>query len=243
MGLRLFDFNDSILWSLFAEIIYYALYPLILPLARRFGFTRLVAASFVLAAVVVLTQPNEYGNYPAYGLKLNWALGLPCWLLGCWLAARMRSGAEELPAPSERRMWLWRLGMYGLTVVLSGLRFHSPLKYQYTLNLFALVVVVYLAREIAASQRQAPPAWLERAGAWSYSLYLTHPLAFTAYGLLHVPDLGYFFTWVVKLTFVLVVAYAFYRLVERPAHLLAKRIGGSALRPGLVGAVEFREGR
>jgi peptidoglycan/LPS O-acetylase OafA/YrhL len=129
--------------------------------------------------------------------------------------------------------------MYGLTVALSGLRFHSPLKYQHTLNLFALGVVVYLAREIAASQRHAPPAWLERAGAWSYSLYLTHPLAFTAYGLLHVPDLGYFFTWVVKLSFVLVLAYGFYRLVERPAHLLARRIGGSALRRGLVGAGEL----
>lgn len=239
LGVRLLDFNDSILWSLFAEIIYYALYPVLLPLGRRYGFTKLVGAGYVLAAGVVLTQPNEWGNYATYGLKLNWALGIPCWLLGCWLADRMRTGAATLPEPSARRMWLWRLGMYGMTVVLSGLRFHSPLKYQYTLDFFALLVVAYLAREISASQRQPPAQWLERAGAWSYSLYLTHPLALSVYALLHVPDLGYFFSWAVRLSSVLVQAYIFYRLVERPAHLLARRIGGAALQPRLAGAAQL----
>ena len=228
LGVKLLDFNDSILWSLFAEVIYYALYPLILPVARRYGFTRLVVGAFVLAAGVVLTQPNEYGNYPSYGLKLNWLLGLPCWLLGCWVAARVRLEEPEASAPSARRMWLWRLGIYGLTVVLSGLRFHSPLKYQHTLDFFAVAVAMYLAREIAASRHRPPPRWLERGGAWSYSLYLTHPLAVAVYALLHVPELGYFFGWAVRLGFVLGVSYVFSRAVERPAHLLAQRIGGPA---------------
>ncbi|WP_224242135.1 acyltransferase family protein [Hyalangium gracile] len=148
----------------------------------------------------------------------------------------MHSGAEARPEPSTREIWLWRLGIYGLTVLLSGLRFHSPLKYQYTLNFFAIAVVAYLAREIAACQRNAPSEWLERAGAWSYSLYLTHPLALMVYALLQVPNLGYFFSWAVRLGSVLVQAYIFYRLVERPAHLLARRIGGGALRPRLAGA-------
>jgi peptidoglycan/LPS O-acetylase OafA/YrhL len=239
LNMRLLDFNATILWSLFAEIIYYALYPVILPLARRFGFTALVVVAYVLAAAVVVTQPNPYGNYPAYGQHLTWVVGLPCWLVGCWLAERMRPGGAELPVLSERRMWFWRAGMFGLMVLLSGLRFHTPLKYQYTLDFFALAVVWYLAREIPASQRRPPAAWLERVGRWSYSLYLTHLLALAFFLLLPVPNLGYFFNWWVKLTLVLVTAYGFYQLVERPSHVLAQRIGRASTRPRAAGASEL----
>ena len=50
---------------------------------------------------------------------------------------------------------------------------------------------------------------------------------------------GYFFSWAVRLSSVLVQAWIFYRLVERPAHLLARRIGGAALQPRLAGSAQL----
>src|SRR4051812_5187972 len=86
LHLDLTHLNDSILWSLLCEEIYYLLYPLVLVrLRRRMGWRPIIAVSFVFALFVVLTDLRA-GNYASYGPGLNWLLGLPCWLLGCELA-------------------------------------------------------------------------------------------------------------------------------------------------------------
>src|SRR5262249_15263595 len=115
--------DDSILWSIVCEEIYYLLYPFLLPLRRRFGWAPILALSFAGSVAVAWPNPTA-GNYPSSGWQLNWLLGLPCWLLGCLLAER----SDTLDAPvSARTIWSWRFGVWIVSGVLLGLRFHSPL--------------------------------------------------------------------------------------------------------------------
>lgn len=219
LGVDLALLNDSILWSLLCEEIYYFLYPALLGLRRRFGWPRMIALAYGLSLLVVLTNPSA-GNYASYGPGLNWLLGLPCWLLGCGLAE-----AAPLATPARRRIWLWRVGIFGASALACGLRFHSPLKYPWTLNLFAFLTFLWLRREIAYFREHAPPAWLERSGQFSYSLYLTHLHVHALYLLIGIPFLGAVLNWAVSTSFIVGCAYVFYRVIEKPSHELARKLG------------------
>jgi len=214
-------FQESILWSLLAEIIYYTLYPLLMWTVRQFGWKATLVASFALAYGTVFIAPNNgSGNYPSFGPYLNWVVGLPCWLLGC----RLAEDAGTCTTPSVAAIWAWRLGVLATSSVFVILRFHSPLKYSHTLDLFAILVYFWLKREISFYQSRGPWRWIEWAGAWSYSLYLVHILAFRIFddhikSFLRSPILN----WVALTGFALSGAYLFYLVVERPSHLLARR--------------------
>jgi hypothetical protein len=136
VGVELTLFHDSILWSLAAELIYYTLYPAFLAMHRSgVSWLRMFAGSFLLALALATTDPSAK-SYPSWGEGLNWVLGLPCWLAGCVLAQRVADGRWAAPAG----IWRWRFAVWAASVLLSALRFHSPLGYPWTLNLFAILV-------------------------------------------------------------------------------------------------------
>ncbi|HYE46138.1 MAG TPA: acyltransferase [Caulobacter sp.] len=228
IGLNLSLFEDSILWSVAAELIYYTIYPLLLPLRRRFGsWLPLIGISFLMALGVAATDPGQ-AEYPKFGLQLNWLLGLPCWLMGCWLADAYR--AHRLTGMAR---WVWplRAAAWGAMILCSVLRYHSPIGYPWTLNVFAMVVTVWLAAEAAYFSTRTPPAWLEWMGRWSYSLYLTHKLTFIVFTGLAVPSLGLVFGWSLKFAVILLAAWLFYLLCEKPAHMFARWAGARLRRP------------
>jgi peptidoglycan/LPS O-acetylase OafA/YrhL len=217
-------YNDSILWSLVAEVIYYGLYPGLLACRRKCsGWDPIILGCVGMAIVLASTNPSA-GDYQTYGNLLNWIIGLPCWLSGCWLAEKILKKEPPL-SPSPHSIWIWRLSIWGMATVCSILRYHSPLGYPWTLNLFAIAVVLWLAHEVAHCIATPFPRWLEWAGSWSYSLYLVHLLAAPVYGKLSIPNLGYFFNWVLLVFFVLLCSYFFYLLVELPSHFAAKSVG------------------
>jgi len=158
LGVELGLFHDSILWSLVAELVYYTFYPAFL-LMRRHGvrWQWMFAASFAVAMVLAATDPWAK-NYPSWGIGLNWVLGLPCWLAGCELAERVGHGRSTL----SNGIWWWRLAVWGASVAVSVLRFHSPIGYPWTLNLFAVLVACWLIREISRYQDRGPPRLLIR---------------------------------------------------------------------------------
>lgn len=220
VGVQLNLLNDSILWSLIAELVYYLLYPALLAV-RRGGctWTHMWAGAFVAAVAVALTRPDA-GNYPSFGVSLNWVLGLPCWLAGCELAER----AVQDGLPNRQWTWTWRLSVWALASATSILRYHTPLGYPWTLNVFAVVVVVWIAGEIGRYRTRMPLRGIEWAGGWSYSLYLAHLPAQAAFRHMEWPAMAPMLQWSLQLAFALTSSYAFYLAVERPGHRLARAL-------------------
>ncbi len=215
--------HDSILWSLVAELIYYFWYPA-LRLGKEYlgGWGWLVFGGFS-AAVATISFDPFVGNYPSYGFAFNWLVGLPCWLLGCVVAERIRSANR--PSVSFRSIWYWRGGVLSASWFCSVLRFHGHLGYPWTLNAFAILVAAWLIREISYRRGTAPIRAMEWAGTWSYSLYLFHVPAMTIYSGFHLSLQTASLAWIGRCLFVFACCYAFYFLIERPSHTLARAVG------------------
>jgi peptidoglycan/LPS O-acetylase OafA/YrhL len=225
VGVRLEPQDAGIFWSIICEVEYYLLYPVLLRLRLRFGWWPLILVGQLFAYGLALSHLQEIdkvvGGYPAFGLW-NWVIGLPCWLIGCWLAEVF----ERFPQPSAALVWLSRTCVFGASVVLQALRFHGGSVYlsnAFTLNLFAMAVCFWLGLEIAYRREKPAPRVLEWAGKWSYSLYLMHPA---------VPGLLALQVWLRPALFSprgnllailcsLMAAYGFYLLIEAPFHHLA----------------------
>lgn len=232
MGRPLSILQGSVLWSLICELVYYTLYPCLLGVRRSRGsWNALIVVAYVAAFAVAATAPAAK-DYPSYGFVLNWILGLPCWLLGCSLAEQIYRGDDS----TVRSVWRWRLIVLGASAFCSVLRYHSPVGYPWTLNLFALLVPGWLASEIAHFRTRPPLRVLEWIGVWSYSLYLTHPLIKAAYKTVQWPNLGYLLNWMWLMAIILVGGFVFYLAIERPSHQLARWLGRRASGAKRVGA-------
>ncbi len=213
--------GQSILWSIVCEEIYYLIYPGLLLVRRTMGWRWLLATAFMLSVLVAWSNPTA-GNYPSYGWRFNWLLGLPCWLLGCILAEK----SDSLQTPVSRgTIWKWRLGVWMASCVSLGLRFHASVGFPHTLNWFAVLAYFWLEREIAYYRTAQPLPQLQWGGQWSYSLYLMHVCANVIFVRLAFPNLGFTVTWLMRFGWVLAVSYIFYLIVERPSHSFARWLG------------------
>lgn len=205
-------------WSIVAELIYYALYPF-LRLLPRTPWKSLVAATFVGGlAFAWFTQSRTNINYPAWGYHLDWLLGLPVWLLGVALA-EIRT---PLPSPSKAIIWSARAVAVALGSLTTWLAWQRHAGHHLTLNFVGLYAAWWIRQELGYFRHRKPPALLEWAGTWSYSLYLVHSLAFALYKEIRPAYFGHLADWLLKLAFVLALAWVFHVLFERPAHRLAQ---------------------
>jgi len=87
-------FQNSILWSLVAELIYHLLYPFLRILKAHFGWNKVIPVSYILAYSAILTHPAAK-DYSPTGKALNWLICFPCCFLGCRLAE------EDLPLEKQ----------------------------------------------------------------------------------------------------------------------------------------------
>jgi peptidoglycan/LPS O-acetylase OafA/YrhL len=113
----------------------------------------------------------------------------------------------------------------------SVLRFHSPVGFPWTLNIFALLAAAWLKLEVAFRKTVPPAGLLESAGLWSYSLYLLHLVAGTWFDKIVPPVANEWLNWLLICAFVFGCSFLFYLLVERPSHFIARRVS-QVFRPG-----------
>ena len=220
-------FTESILWSLLCEEVYYLLYPMLLVARARIGWGTLMTISWSLAFLTVLTNPHA-GNYPSFGSKLNWVLGLPCWLLGCKLAEKF-DHLDPIPITGAK-IWTWRGGAWFLSIVASVLRFHTPIGYPWTLNIFAVYGYFWLIQEIRYYRSENRRPLFEDLGEASYSIYLTHIHALAIAAMLPIAvGLSPRVIWSWDVIVCGVITTAFYLLVERPSHRFARSYAKRAM--------------
>jgi len=221
-------FFDAVLWSLVAELMYYTLYPLIRTLTTKLSINKLIIGSYAVSLMLVVAGPKLPG-YAIYGWKLNWLLGLPCWLLGVKLATLWNGLRLSASEPGQVGIWHWRLFVWGLSSLCTALNFHSPFPYSLTLNVFSIIAYYWLGLELSRAKFLRRP-WpvLEWAGRWSYSIYLCHIFAIQLFATFAISqNSGPFSVWAMKMAFVLIASYAFFISIEWPAHLLARRASQS----------------
>jgi peptidoglycan/LPS O-acetylase OafA/YrhL len=221
----------SFLWSLVAELVYYALYPGLRRLALVWGWKRLLLVSYAGAAAVVFVHPTVKGM-PDYGYHVTWLVGLPCWLLGCVLGERMVDEREKVEV-STNSVWWPRVGIFALNVAswqtLFSAKPYLP-AYSFIIALHVVGVGAYywLKAEIHRFRTAQPYPFLEWAGNWSYSFYLVHELGCAVWDQFvpaptSSPGLAIWIIW--RPLAVLALCYGFFRVVEAPTHRFAQSVG------------------
>lgn len=223
----LFPELNLILWSIYCEIIYYLVYPLILFGIRRWGLVRIFMTSVVLWIAVLIymnwKMNGIYGPFTAWGLIPTAILGLPVWLGGCVVSESVTSGRDLLHVGWEKwyPLWCWRFGMVGIISFFNIVHFHSPLNYKLTMPMVGMFCAPWLSLEI----RQSRPAdWMARSGMACYSIYLMHQLGvkWIETVIVSMPSL---LRWNCGLFAAAVISIVFYFFIERPSHQLARRFG------------------
>ncbi|MEJ0065393.1 MAG: acyltransferase family protein [Caulobacteraceae bacterium] len=228
---------EVVLWSVYCELIYYAIYPLLRLAFRAIGVGWVLAAASAISAAMLLwgwKAPFYWSFSPA----LTWLLAAPAWLLGCLLAERIAAGSVIVRFGN---VWFWRAATWAWAAAATAVFFHGPFKVGYPLLLapFQLVAFRWIWAEIQHFERRPPSRLLEWCGRWSYSLYLVHNsiIAITPLSQAHL-----IVSWALRVVLVFVATLVFYAAVEAPSHRLARMASrrlARALSPGGVRAPEL----
>jgi peptidoglycan/LPS O-acetylase OafA/YrhL len=248
------NYLGSVLWSLYCEMVYYAVYPLLRPRFRYIGDMVLISAlagGVMVAAVRLFGHPVcancAYETYHVPGTALLYAAG---WILGAFIAETQRNTSlfQVHGAYSRTTLLMKRvldvcvarmsghLVLLRCVVMLSGalimiLLSESSLKPKFfplipsdvTLPVFQFLAAIWIATETATPSDAKLWTRLATLGAWSYSLYLCHKIALSLLETTSFDENGRF-AWFVEVALALAISYAFYRLIEKPSHLISQRL-------------------
>ena len=209
-----------LLWSIWCELAYYTLYPLLRLAFAGTSIAFVLSGSYFAAiavTVVVLLGRPWQGLFDAGAW--TWLAGLPSWILGCLLAERIAKVADPA-AVTARELWSWRLGTAGLGTVSYLAMLHLHVSFLISLQFFAVLVWLWLSRELRWYFSHPANRILEGLGAMTFSIYLMHMLA-RQYWSAMVSARG-MLPWAAEIVFIIGLGALFYGLVERPAHIFAR---------------------
>jgi peptidoglycan/LPS O-acetylase OafA/YrhL len=238
--LQLGHFHDTgctlLLWSIWCELAYYALYPLL-----RLAFAR-TSVGFVLAcsyavSIVVTTKIMSGGDWQGlFNIGFwTWAPGLPCWLLGCLLAERLPA-SQPASSPTTSRLWRHRFAVAGYAYLSYFGLLHWHVSLLISLQVFAIGAWFWLRAELAWYREHPASPALERLGAITFSIYLIHSVA-KALWENAVSHRG-MIAWAGEICFILAVSAVFYFLIEKPSHTLARFLARTSRSAGIPIAEE-----
>jgi peptidoglycan/LPS O-acetylase OafA/YrhL len=221
------------IWSLYCELIYYTIYPVLrrLPISWKTQFV----ITFVIAAIIVFTMGgdeltslltqtnvNYTGSYAVLGDWITWIIGLPCWLIGVLIAENIDKIKKVITRP---QVYLIRCAMILLAMVIVGLKAHWYTSYLFTLNFIAPIIGLWITAEIIYFRDHQPWAWLEYGGKFSYSLYLCHIINLVLIEMVMKPTVQ---TYLVIIVINVFLAWLFYLVVEEPSHRLSRYLASKA---------------
>lgn len=207
----------SPLWSLQWEVIFSMLLPLYMVAAVALRRTPLLLAGLCIAA-------SSVGYYAGDG----WLTYLPMFGVGVALSDLVTTS----PRTSRRARWGWTAAAVAGLLLISSRWSLAPVLAPsagttaltgalVVLGAAVLVAAAVHARPLVRMLELRPVVWL---GGISFSLYLIHePIVIAAAELLG-PGRGPL-VLPIALAVAIPASAAFYRLVERPSHRLAKRVG------------------
>ena len=248
------NYLESVLWSLYCEMVYYAVYPLLRPRFHYIG--EMIAGCALMAAAMVacvrlfghpVCHGCVYETYRVPGTALLYAAG---WISGCLIAETQRNAAQfqirgayspltmamRRGLDASARLLANHLVVLRMVVVAAGaavmiLLSESSLKPaalplitpDITLPVFQVLAAIWIATETATPSRSRVWIVLAACGAWSYSLYLCHK---TALALLEMTtfDETSRYAWFVEVALAFAISYAFYRIIEKPSHVISQRL-------------------
>jgi peptidoglycan/LPS O-acetylase OafA/YrhL len=210
----------STLWSVLCEEIYYALYPYLNRASLTFGLATIFKAAFVIAVPIawLYSPAQEWQDLGIVGMAV---VLFPVWLLGCYLAEHVSSLEKDC---SRRAIWTWRLSAWAVMWIAEMLHFHGGISQTRTSIWMGVFAYFWLRAEITYFKHRTPWPVLVRAGRWSYSLYLIHPLVIAlCFKFLFLTQTTRLNS-AVMMALILAASYLCYLVVERPSHNLARKI-------------------
>lgn len=212
----------AVLWTLYYEMIYYVVYPLLRKALISFGISRCIAASTAVS-LALITSHWGFPYYWDFPLLYGWLVPFPAWLFGCLLAEAV---ANRNVWRRARGIWLWRLFGFAYAATAQAYFFHGAIYIGLPALLFPFIVYSYFWLDREISYMRAAGVWpiLEWAGNWSYSVYLIHGLVLAGLDPLH-SMINPALLWAINLIAILLASYFFYLVIERPAHQLARHVG------------------
>lgn len=245
---------ESVLWSLYCEIVYYTIYPL---LRSRFRYVGEMIVGVALAAAVMVWYRHTHTQlvcahcvYENYGVAGTAFLYLPGWLLGCLVAEMHRTAldgrssyrASALTAAIARVLaavagWLANhLAAARIAIVAAGsftflLASNSHIKPAF-LPFIGPDITLPVFQFAVAGWIAAETATHGRSAFWRYAGALG-AWSYSLYlchklALAILGETGYppgqTLAWLATVTVAVATSYAFYCAVERPSHRLAHRL-------------------
>ncbi|HEY1172873.1 MAG TPA: acyltransferase [Verrucomicrobiae bacterium] len=158
-------------WSIAVEVQLYLLYPVLLVLIKRLGWTRaLCLLALIEGSIRVITGITQTWSQPLP----RWFTDMPLaywfsWTLGAWLADAYINRQE--PSLAKLPLWPWLI----LMIVSYQVKPLEPLTFLFA----ALTTFVIFSRLLSGSIKlpissSFAVVHLRQAGLWSYSIYLLH---------------------------------------------------------------------
>ena len=224
-GEQYVDALDSVLWSIYCELAYYALYPVLFPFLRG-RWTGAATVGACLSLTMIAAFPNTLRPFN-FGV-MTFVFCAPMWLLGAVLAERYRSGA--LFHDRLLSVWILRGALPICGALATGALYHGPkIPLTWSVVAFTPIGYLWLAKELQRLSGHRTIDWLEALGAAAYSIYLVHRFPLTLFLGLYQGKLP-LAAYPIQAAAIGIAAFVFYRLVEKPSHQFSKRVGQRFVR-------------
>jgi peptidoglycan/LPS O-acetylase OafA/YrhL len=205
-------------WTLAVEFQFYAAYPLLLMLRRRFGMGRATLISFCLC--VIASTVRHLGWTGHFDLPLLPVMYWVQWCLGALIAERFFDGKPPLiNLPLSIFLWL------------VGICFAVPIATYSEWNYFAwailsAAIIERLIRRNFTNAMSKPFASLVWVGTISYSIYLLHDIVLSQIlpRLPSAPETRFGLGLIIAIPLVIAVSAVSYYLIEAPGIALGRKV-------------------